>query len=206
MENRLFAGKEAYVSTFDFHENRPRAPHLEQVLHRHRLELARDYVHQAINYLRVQDGISLPTVTDLGCGDGGLLSILDPNVSAWGYDFCPANQAGWEERGVTASPLNFITAGSLNPTAVVGDVAVMTEVLEHLSRPHSVLRELSELKVRYLVASSPWTETLSLHDHCHAWCWDLSGYSEMMLDAGWAPVNHTTTGMFQVLLRKNIRV
>ena len=28
----------------------------------------------------------------------------------------------------------------------------------------------------------------------------------MMLDARWAPVNHTTTSMFQVLLRKNIRV
>lgn len=203
-EHKLFAGDEAYVSTYDFHEHRPRAKHLEDGTHRGRLELARDYVNYAYNLIRAQEGI-VPAVSDLGCGDGGLLSILDPHIDAWGYDFCPANQRGWAERGIKGFPLDVVVGGQLNPSVMLGHITVMTEVLEHMTNPHAILKEISERKVRYLVCSSPFTENYESHDECHAWAWNVAGYSSMLLDAGWEPVNHSLTSMFQVVLRKNTR-
>lgn len=204
-EHKLFVGDEAYVSTFDFHENRPRARHLEDGTHRPRMIQARDYVLSAYNRIRAEEGI-VPAVSDLGCGDGGLLSILDPHIDAWGYDFCPANAEGWKERGVKGFALNVVTGGQLNPSIMLGHIVVMTEVLEHMTNPHAILKEISERKVRYLVASSPFTENFESHDACHAWAWNVAGYSELLQEAGWEPVNHQLVGMFQVTLRKNARV
>src|SRR6266545_4157660 len=99
---RLFDGDVAYVSTFAFHQHRERAPHLEQPAHRDRL------LHAAELVLAAQTLLGQPaSVSDLGCGDGGLLSLVQDQVAdAWGYDFTPANAAGWVARGVKAQPLD----------------------------------------------------------------------------------------------------
>jgi hypothetical protein len=219
MEAKLFDGDRAPVSTFAFHQHRERAPHLEQGVHRSRLELAARLVREAAGRrlieraaVNILDGYV--TVSDLGCGDGGLLQLLkdDPSLEAWGYDFQPSNPAGWAERGIEAYSRNVFDAGAemaglpINPSALCGEIVIMTEVLEHLSRPHQVLAWLAHPnnggRGRYLVCSSPWTETAESHDACHAWAWDQDGYRAMIESAGFDVLAHETTGMFQVVMAK----
>jgi SAM-dependent methyltransferase len=193
-EHKLFEGTVPYVSTAEFHKDRERAPHLEQAPHRPRLLRALDFVRQAA------EACGGASVSDLGCGDGGLLSLLldDPRVRrAWGYDFAPANAAGWAERGVVAFALDVF--GTDIQRVQTGDVVVMTEVLEHLEDPHGVLR-WARAGARYLVCSSPWNEDQNHHCAEHAWAWDPEGYAVMIQNAGWTIDRHEQVGMFQVVL------
>ena len=206
MEAKLFDGPVAHVSTFEFHEHRERAPHLEQAIHRRRLSRAAQLVASAAIRLRNEHswgadmGVS---VSDLGCGDGGLLQLLrgDRTLRAWGYDFAPANAAGWAERGVDGRAADVF--GADRPRIVLGDVVVATEVLEHLTDPHGSLGWLHACaEPWYLVCSSPHTETYESHDACHAWAFDMEGYAAMFRAAGWEPVVHEPVGMFQLMLAK----
>ena len=193
MEAKLFVGDTPHVSTFAFHEHRERAPHLEQFVHRERLLLARNYVA-----LAVQDvPRPLTKIVDLGCGDGGLLSLLTevPLAAAVGYDFQPSNAVGWAERGVIAYARHFVDEWPAIPYA---DVYVLTEVLEHLADPHRMVRRVRERGAQ-LVCSSPWTESYESHDECHAWAWDQEGYAKMLTDEGFQIRAHTTAGMFQIV-------
>lgn len=190
---RLFDGATAQVSTFAFHEHRERAPHLEQPAHRARLVRAADLVLQAQTMLGQPAAVS-----DLGCGDGGLLSLIQDRVGeAWGYDFCPANAAGWSERGVKAQALDVFGADA--GLVRFGDVAVVTEVLEHLSDPHGALRWIGS-HAPMLVASSPWNENDVVHDECHAWAFDRPGYRDLVEQAGWKLVEHVDVDRFQLVL------
>lgn len=197
-EYRLFEGDVPYVSTAEFHADRERAPHLEQAFHRERLERAAQFVRLVTDRQPSRDR----TVSDLGCGDGGLLSLLrDPGgIAAWGYDFCPANAAGWVERGVHATSLDVF--GADWDRVGIGRTVVMTEVLEHLADPHGVLRRVRERDAGWLVCSSPWNETPSSHSAEHAWAWDLEGYAAMIEGAGWKITRHEQAGLFQVVLAK----
>lgn len=188
------------VSTFEFHEDRPRAPHLEQEGHRPRLLRARDFVAD------VASRTGPVTVSDLGCGDGGLLSLVQglPGVTrAWGYDFHPASQSGWAERGVTAYARDVFNQDSpVNeglPGPEYGDVVVVTEVLEHLADPHGALCMLRD-EARHLVCSSPWNERPGHHSPEHAWAWDTDGYADMIREAGWIIDRHESVGLFQAVL------
>jgi SAM-dependent methyltransferase len=195
-EWRLFEGMVPYVSTAEFHRDRDRAPHLEQEWHRGRLLRAARFVSEAVTNLGGRASVS-----DLGCGDGGLLSLVQdiPGVTAWGYDFSPANAAGWTERGVKASPLDVF--GRDADRVKLGDIVVMTEVLEHLKDPHGVLRWVRGEAER-LVCSSPFNENDRVHDACHAWAWDLEGYAAMIESAGFEIVHQEQTELFQVVMAK----
>jgi len=197
-EYKLFVDDVAHVSTYAFHEHRERAPHLEQGIHQGRLQLAADFVREAVD--RVETRVTVPcTVIDLGCGDGGLLSLISrlPWVNAYGFDFQPSNKQGWDERNVKAYGLDFV-----NEFDGIGDadVYVMTEVLEHLTDPHGFVKKIRDRGDGVqLVASSPFTEHAGSHDECHAWAWDQDGYRALMVQAGFNVVRHETTGMFQVI-------
>lgn len=197
-EWKLFEGERAHVSTFEFHEHRERAPHLEQGAHQGRLRLASDFVREAVD--RVEGRATAPaTVIDLGCGDGGLLSLISrlPWVNSFGYDFQPSNVRGWDERNVNALSFDFVEGFDHVPDA---DVYVMTEVLEHLTDPHEFVKKIRARGDRVqLVASSPFTEHAGSHDACHAWAWDQNGYRALMMQAGFSVVRHETVGMFQVI-------
>jgi hypothetical protein len=192
MEWKLFEGDVPYVSTAEFHADRERAPHVEQPLHRTRMDLALDCVRAAAHWY------GEPTLSDLGAGDGGFLSLVTPWVSrAWGYDFCPANLVGAQERGMDVRNADF----TKDPVEF-GMITVMTEVLEHVADPHGILRMLKSRGVQVMVASSPYVETDVSHDACHAWAWDEAGYRELFENAGWTVARHETVPYFQVILAR----
>lgn len=190
-EWKLFDGDVPHVSTAAFHADRARAPHLEQPGHRRRLLAAAVMVRAAAAELGAPC-----TFSDVGCGDGGLLSLVQGAFTdAWGYDFCPANTAGWAERGVTAEFLDvFADPGR----ARLGDVTAATEVLEHLADPHGVLVWIRAHSAR-LVCSSPHGEDNRSHAAEHAWAWDTQGYAAMITGAGWVIGQHELAGPFQVV-------
>lgn len=193
MQWKLFDGDVADVSTFAFHEHRERARHLEQDLHRGRL-------HCAAALVSVAATLGASTVSDLGCGDGGLLSLLAANpriTSAWGYDFAPANAEGWDERGVTAELLDVFGADAGKVT--FGDVTVVTEVLEHLTDPHAAVKWIGEHS-RFVVASSPWDEYPGRQDPCHAWAFDRDGYRQLIEAGGYRVIQHRDVDRFQLIL------
>ncbi|MEV6504775.1 methyltransferase domain-containing protein [Streptomyces sp. NPDC051642] len=202
-EHKLFDGDVPHVSTAAFHAHRERVPHLEQPAHQGRLNTAHAFVIEALQaHAARKPGTDDVTLSDLGCGDGGLLQTLRGVVglTAWGYDFQPSNQAGWRERGVTAYQRDVF--GPPDPTLsapVLGDISVTTEVLEHVADPHGAVRWVGEHS-RYLVASSPWNETPESHDECHAWAWDQDGYRALVEQGGFTVLRHETVGQFQVVL------
>lgn len=196
---KLFAGDTAHVASAAFHADRERAPHLEQPTHRPRLEKAAELVRWYQHHRQ----IPALSVTDLGCGDGGLLSLLkaDPGITAWGYDFQPSNQAGWSERGIDGRHADVFNTDQWTDRHVeLGELVVMTEVLEHLTDPWAVTRALHQAGVRAIVASSPATETDRSHCAEHAWAFDEDGYKALFDDTGWTVLRHERVGMFQVLV------
>lgn len=214
-EYKLFDGETPYVSTREFHAHRDRAPHLEQPVHRPRLDKALEFIAAAYVWL-ANEGRKQITLSDLGCGDGGLLQLAHATIpprdtmnvtfSAWGYDFQPSNQAGWRERGVTAYQRDVF--GTPDPTLsapVLGDISVTTEVLEHVADPHAAVRWIGEHS-RYLVASSPWNETPESHDECHCWAWDQDGYRALIEQGGYTVLRHETVGQFQIVLAEQTGV
>lgn len=201
-EWKLSESEIPYVSTFEFHKHRDRAPHVDQPHHRPRLERAAELVAQGADELNATASLrdSPPTVSDLGCGDGGLLSLLasyEGIADAWGYDFQPSNAAGWAERGVTATAYDVF--GEDRDKVSIGQIAVVTEVLEHLADPHGVVRWIGT-EARFIVASSPWQERPGRHDECHAWAWDLAGYQALIRQGGFEIVAHDRVGPFQLIL------
>lgn len=206
-EHRLFPeGTVPHVSTPAFHAHRERAPHLEQPIHQRRLHKAFEFAVQAVQEHTPRIDCNLAslsdravTLSDLGCGDGGLLQLLRGVVrlTAWGYDFQPSNEAGWKERGIRAELADVF--GEDRSLVSLGDISVTTEVLEHLADPHDAVRWIGQHS-RYLVASSPWNETPESHDECHAWAWDHDGYRALIEQGGFEVVRHETVGQFQVIL------
>jgi 2-polyprenyl-3-methyl-5-hydroxy-6-metoxy-1,4-benzoquinol methylase len=195
VEAKLFDGDVPHVSTFEFHEHRERAPHLEQGVHQGRLYKTYALVQAAMARKRLT-GKRIVSVCDLGCGDGGLLSLIkEPDTDTIGYDFQPSNVMGWVERGVNAYSLNFVERWD---EVVDADVYVITECLEHLADPHGMVRKIFD-RGGQIVCSSPWTETYASHDECHAWAWDQLGYTAMVTSAGFNVVAHETDGMFQII-------
>lgn len=178
-------------TTPEWYAGRERAPHLEQAAHRERLKRAALFVDAAAKKY------DLSTAVDLGAGDGGLLWLLTqprPWVRAWGYDLAPANVAGAKQRGVDVR-LGDVVGGDVE----WGDIAIATEMLEHLVDPKAFVRRIAEHS-RVIVASSPGWETGESHYEFHTWAWDWDGYKALIEQGGFQVARHEDAGGFQVMM------
>lgn len=188
-EWRLFAdGTVPEYTRPDWYATREHAPHLEQFGHRDRLMATAAYVAQAAF------GAGLRTIVDLGAGDGGLLSLLGPGLKAWGYDLSPENLEAAKGRGVDVRYGDVV-----NDDIEWGEIAVCTEMLEHLVDPHAFVRHIAR-NAQVLVCSSPWMERAGYHYEFHTWAWDLTGYAALITQAGFKVQRHRQVNAFQVLL------
>ena len=178
-------------TTAAWYLSRERAPHLEQPGHRDRLLKTAEIVLEACH------GGSVRSVVDLGCGDGGLLSLLrkeNPDIPAWGYDLSPdAIRAANNARNVVAF-LGDIISDAID----WGDLAVATEIFEHLVDPHAFAREIAK-NSPLLVASSPAHETDRNHYEFHTWAWDKDGYCALVEQAGYTVRWHGVVAGAQIL-------
>jgi len=172
----------------EWYAGRDHAPHLEEQGHRGRLLATASFVAQAAFALDVR------TVVDLGAGDGGLLSLLGPGLLRWGYDLMPANLEAAKQRGVDVRYGNV-----LEDDIEWGEIAVCTEMLEHLVDPHGFVKTVFE-HCRALVCSSPRDERLSYAYEYHTWAWDLEGYRDLLTQAGWRVQRQRCVDRFQVIL------
>lgn len=187
MEWKLFKDSSEYI-TAEWYEDRDAAHHLEQPGHRERLLAAHQFVLDAIE-------MGAETVVDLGCGDGGMLSLLkESNIKSWGYDLAPKNiKYANEVREVDARYTDF----NNDSTIEYADIAIMTEVLEHLEDPHGVVKALPS---KYLIASSPYHETDKNYYEFHLWAWDVVGYNNLLEDNGYRVLKTELIDGSQVLL------
>jgi 2-polyprenyl-3-methyl-5-hydroxy-6-metoxy-1,4-benzoquinol methylase len=193
-EDRFFPeGTVPDYCTPEWYLDREMAPHVDQDMHRPRLECAARFARSVW-----QPGM---TIVDLGSGDGGLLTLLPdvPGEAKWGYDLQPTNVAhGTTYRGVDVRYGNVLT-----DDIDWGDIAIATEMIEHLVDPHGFCRLVAE-HCRYIVASSPWIESHANHYEFHAWAWDVEGYAAMLNANGWRVIAHDTPGNFQVALAERV--
>jgi 2-polyprenyl-3-methyl-5-hydroxy-6-metoxy-1,4-benzoquinol methylase len=174
-------------STPEWYAGRDRAPHLEEGIHRGRLKLASEMATDAAS----RHGCA--SIVDLGAGDGGLLSTIG-GIRTWGYDLQRSNVVPAQmERGVDVRYGDVVT-GDIE----WGDLAIATEMLEHLVNPHIFVRRIAAHS-RVLVASSPYTETDKEHYAFHLWAWDMDGYRTLLELAGYRIERHETVDLFQVI-------
>lgn len=130
-------------------------------------------------------------VTDLGAGDGALLSLLPPHIrtESWGYEII-REDVGYAcgVRNVEVHRRN-VREGLEKGSLILAPIVVLTEVLEHMADPHGFLELLhARDEVEYVVASSPWGETPDKNEPNHAWAWDVPGYREMFNAAGFEEI------------------
>lgn len=169
----------------DFYMDIDLADHINQQEHRPRLMQVLDFVSQ----LTSED--SRLTICDFGCGNGGLIREIESNISnkVWGYDLLPANIKDAHSKGNTENIKykNFITdtEGIEYP-----DIAICTEVLEHLVDPDEFLVRLLNNNVQCVVASSPDYENPNYHAPFHLWIFNGDSYKEMFEKTGWKVILH----------------
>ncbi len=176
----------------EFYKNREAVDHIEQDFHKQRMIQAKEVVEYFIR-------AGFTSVTDIGCGTGGLLGALKGQpATMWGYDLCPkAVEYGQENYDVDIQVVDFV-----NEPIAFGEVVIMTEVLEHLVDPDALLRRAAVADARRIVASSPVDETPQQHYEHHLWAWDMAGYKQLFERNGWEVLQHRRIDWCQFLVAK----
>lgn len=188
-EWKLFEGDVAPFTDDEFYREREAAHHLEEEGHH-------DRIMKALEYALIANGqLKCESFSDLGCGDGGWVQVaIERGLRAWGYDMQPSNvRHAREVRGVPVYWTNFEQDAEIE----YGECSVITEVLEHISDPHGLLKNLPS---KFLIASSPFGETGDSHYEFHNWAWDNAGYAKMIEDAGYRILFHDNVWLNQVVL------
>lgn len=168
----------------EWYKDREVADHINQSGHRPRLMQVQDFL------LQILEQFPDLTICDFGCGNAGLIREIESKVSnkIWGYDLCPANVEDAHEKGNKDNVFykDFVIESDIE----YPDVAICTEVLEHLVDPDTFIKKLLDNGVKFIIASSPDYETPDYHAPFHLWVFNGDSYKEMFVDAGWNVVLH----------------
>lgn len=195
-EYKFFDEKDGvpFFSTQEFHKDREAAPHIDQHgMQRDRLLVAADFVKKYVKKFNIK------AVTDICCGDGGLLHHLsdffkENDVRAWGYDFQPSNV----DYAQKVRNVDVRFADVIEDELELGELVIMTECLEHFYRPHEYLKKLARSSVQILIASSPNGEVPEAHYELHTWGWSEPAYENLFNQAGFHVLERTTSTIFQI--------
>ena len=131
----------------------------------------------------------VPTVVDLGCGDGELSQTLRAVFAPCypiGVDRDPAYRLEWARRGVLGINGDFtdLIKRGLMPR---GDVYVLAEVLESIAGPGALLTELaSQPGARFVVASSHLTTAWCHFNRDGEWRWPMPEFARLFRLSGWS--------------------
>ena len=183
---KLFEDGNPHSHDTEFYAPLAAADHINQEVGGHRFRLFKTLfdLQQVIN---PED-----TICDFGCGNGGLMREIQkviPN-KIWGYDLLPANVVDAHAKG---NQDNIYYCDFINdPRGIVSypNIAICTEVLEHLVDPDAFLVRLRENGVKTVFASSPFYETPTYHAPGHLWVFTEDSYAEMFANAGWNVTYH----------------
>lgn len=167
----------------EWYKDREVADHINEKGHRPRLMQVLDFL------LQILEQYPDLSICDFGCGNAGLIREIESKVSnkIWGYDLCPANV---EDAAAKGNKNVFYKDFVIEDDVTYPDIAICTEVLEHLVDPDTFIKKLLNNGVKFIIASSPDYETPSYHAPFHLWVFNGDSYKEMFVDAGWNVVLH----------------
>jgi 2-polyprenyl-3-methyl-5-hydroxy-6-metoxy-1,4-benzoquinol methylase len=180
MRHQLFETGKPHSHDFEFYKEIPTADHINQVDGGHRFRLLKTLEHLT-EIIQPTD-----TVCDFGCGNGGLIREIEQvhTNTIWGYDLMPSNVQDAKSKGNENIILHDFVTDAEN-IVKYPNIAICTEVLEHLENPDAFLIRLRENGVRAVLASSPNYETPTYHAPGHLWVFNGDTYKDMFVDAGW---------------------
>ena len=179
-----------YFSTQEFHNDREEADHINQPNHRPRLLEVASLIEELCKKEKIKSWI------DYGCGNGGLLSVVDCVPHKKGYDFMPKNVEAAQKLGRPVTFKNF-----LEDEPEKCDLATATEVMEHLQDPHGFVRKL---KCKYLIVSTPEGEHPHGHYEFHVWGWNRQGMHDLLTNNGYEVMKDAGGGGTMIIVAKKI--
>jgi hypothetical protein len=175
----------------EWYREREVSDHINEVgtMHRGRLLEAADLVEEAIH--RVLGKI--PAVSDWGAGNGGLLNEIRNRqidrggpLQMWGYDLSPKAV----EYARTVYEVDVSALDVVNSAPKEGDIVILTEFLEHLCKPHHLVKWIQGTNARFIVASSPCNENPNNFYIYHLWAWTGDSFAQMFERCGWRVLRH----------------
>jgi 2-polyprenyl-3-methyl-5-hydroxy-6-metoxy-1,4-benzoquinol methylase len=178
----------------EWYKGRELADHINQDNHRPRLMQVLEYLTQIVG-----DDSEI-TIADFGCGNGGLIREIESKLpnKIWGYDLQPTNIEDAIQKGNSE---NIKYLDFINESIEFPDIAIATEVLEHLVDPDAFIKRLLDNGVKYIIASSPDYETPTYHAPFHLWVFNGDSYKEMFVTSGWDVILHHKD-YFQYIIAK----
>lgn len=178
----------------EWYKDREVVDHINQDGHRPRLLRVLDYLLESV---KEED-----TICDFGCGNGGLIREIEGKINnkIWGYDLAPLNVQDAHNKGNNNNIFykDFVQEDDI----IYPDIAICTEVLEHLVDPDSFIKKLMNNNVRIIIASSPDYETPYYHAPFHLWVFNGDSYKEMFDNVGWNVILHQKD-YFQYIVAHN---
>ncbi len=178
----------------EWYMDREAVDHINQPGHRPRLIRVLEYLLESV---KPED-----TICDFGCGNGGLIREIESKIdnNIWGYDLAPLNV---EDANIKGSNGNIFYKDFIQEDDIkYPDIAICTEVLEHLVDPDAFIKKLMDNNVRLIIASSPDYETPKYHAPFHLWVFNGDSYKEMFDNVGWEVQLHLKD-YFQYIIAKN---
>lgn len=133
-----------------------------------------------VKYLEHHYGVK--KLTDLGCGDGGLLRLLSqtsPFIKLKGIDIAEAN-VNYANKELASLDIKYADFTKMD--SIKSEVIVCCETLEHLDDPKKLLKSLD---TKYIIVSVPMNENAKRNSRYHLWAWNEDEFQKTIKDCGY---------------------